>query len=431
MAQVQNNKAAPLAALGLLIFGVLALGLFLTTIFSAPDPSVLIPEPKELSFKATSFLELSGWTDDRLAESVPALVRSCALVQARDKSAAFGSGSKKIGREQRPLAGTNDDWRDVCHAVSTLIPGNNASARGFFEAWFTPVQIIENGQTLGLFTGYYEPVLRGSRQRSDVFSYPLLARPSDLIQVDLGAFREDLRGKRIAGRISGNSLTPYETRPEIEAGKLGDKTQALVYLDDWIEAFFLHIQGSGRIEFEDGSVMRAGYAGQNGHEYLAVGRLLIQRGIIAREDMSMQAIEAWARTHEAEAKALFAENLSYVFFREIKVEDPALGPLGGSGLALTPARSLAIDRSFYAYGLPVWLDTTIPAPHEGADLPFQRLMVTQDTGGAIRGAIRGDVFWGFGAPAADIAGRMKQDGSLTLLLPNAVAERLLSTQEPR
>jgi membrane-bound lytic murein transglycosylase A len=242
---------------------------------------------------------------------------------------------------------------------------------------------------------------------------PLYRKPDDLVMVDLGEFRENLKGERIAGRVIDGRLRPYEDRTRIEGGALKGRDLEMVWVDDPVDAFFLHIQGSGRITLEDGSVMRVGYAGQNGHPYIAVGRELIARGVLTKENVSMQSIREWLHANPGEASGLMNKNPSFVFFRPLDGE----GPLGAQGVALTPGRSLAVDRSFVPYGLPVWLDAQDPL--DGA-ARVRRLMVAQDTGGAIRGPVRGDVFWGHGADAELRAGRMKSPGRYYLLIPRTV-----------
>lgn len=217
--------------------------------------------------------------------------------------------------------------------------------------------------------------------------------------VELGDFRETLKGQRIAGRVVNGNLKPYENRADIEAGKLKD-AKPLVWVDDPVDAFFLHIQGSGRVLLDDGTEMRVGYAAQNGHTYYAVGRELVKRGLMNKDDVSMQSIRAWLEAHPEQAAEFMNLNPSYVFFNELTGE----GPLGAQNVALTPGRSMAVDRTRVPYGTPLWLDIAEPAPDVG---PIQRLVIAQDTGGAIKGAIRGDYYWGYGPEAEHYAGLMK------------------------
>lgn len=251
--------------------------------------------------------------------------------------------------------------------------------------------------------------------RHGPYRTPVYARPMDMVTADLGLFREEWKGKTLVGRVVEGRLRPFPPRAEIEAGALEGEGLEILWIDDPVDGFFLHIQGSGRVAMNDGRIVRLGYAGQNGHPYVAIGRELIERGAIPRERMSMQAIRAWLKNNPDDAPRLMASNPSFVFFRELK----GPGPIGAHGVPLTPGRSLAVDRSFIPLGVPVWLDTTDPLSPE---TPLRRLVVAQDTGGAIRGPVRGDLFWGFGADAAAKAGPMKQAGRYYLLLPKAVSQ---------
>jgi membrane-bound lytic murein transglycosylase A len=285
-------------------------------------------------------------------------------------------------------------------------------ARRFFEAHFIPYEISGDDGREGLFTGYYEPLLNGALEKKPPYLIPLHARPDDLVSVNLGDFKPDLKGETIVGRVTEGKLIPYFRRAEIEGGALAEQDKEIVWVDSAVDAFFLHIQGSGQVKLEDGSVLRVGYAAQNGHPYLAIGKALIERGALSRDNVSMQSIRAWLEAHPDEAPDVMNLNASYVFFQPLEGE----GPLGGEGVALTPQRSLAIDRKKIPYGVPLFLDAEEP---EGGPR-LRRLMVAQDTGGAIRGAVRGDYFWGAGEEAARKAGLMKSKGNLYALLPKGV-----------
>jgi membrane-bound lytic murein transglycosylase A len=296
------------------------------------------------------------------------------------------------------------------------VPPGDAAARTFFENWFAPYAVSDSGTMDGLFTGYYEASLDGARTPSARYATPLHLRPGDLVTVDLGAFRDDLKGERIAGQVVGGKLTPYHDRAAISAGALDGKDLEVVWVDDPVDAFFLHIQGSGRVALDDGSEIRVGYAAQNGHAYTAVGRVLIAEGEVSREAMSMQVIRSWLAANPDRAQALMNQNRSYVFFASLDGD----GPLGAQGVALTPGRSLAVDRRFLPLSVPLWLDITAPAENAPGERTLRRLVIAQDTGGAIRGPVRGDLFWGHGEAAANIAGRMKGHGRYYLLLPRTV-----------
>ena len=345
-------------------------------------------------FRNVPFSTLPGWSADDHAAALPALLRSCPPMEKRGVEG-FGSTAT---------------WRAICSEARAITPGDRRAARAFFERNFQPAEVSGRDGTDGLITGYFEPELRGARKRGGAFTVPLHVRPPDLVAVNLGRFNKDLKGKRIAGRVVKGQLIPYHDRRQIERGALHGKKLELVWVDSAADAFFLHIQGSGRIRLQSGTVMRVGYAGTNGQPYTAIGRELIARGVVPREKMSMQAIRGWMAANPAEGAKLMRTNKSYVFFRTLT----GPGPLGAQGVALTPERSIAIDRAILPMGLPVWIDTSLP---DATATPFRRLMVAQDTGGAIKGAVRADVFWGPGARAARLAGGMKSPGRYWFLRP--------------
>jgi membrane-bound lytic murein transglycosylase A len=369
------------------------------------------PPPDRRVLRPVSFDELPGWVEDDLAAAVPALVRTCA------RFAFLGPDT-----EVRPtgLGGTVADWLPACQEVPGLRGAAAAAVRDFLERRFRVFEVANSERPVGLFTGYYEPLLHGSRARSARYRVPLHRLPPDLVSVELGDFREDLAGRRLAGRLEGSRLRPYDDRRAIVEGAIDRHRLEAVWVDDPIAAFFLQIQGSGQVELEDGTRLRLGYAGQNGHEYFAIGRALIERGEIPREEISLQTIRAWLQAHPEEAEDVMALNKSYVFFRELQGD----GPIGSLGVALTPGRSIAVDRRFLPLGAPVWLDATAPDPAGPGERPLRRLLVAQDTGGAIRGPVRGDVFWGAGDEAEEVAGRMKSEGRLYVMLPVELAARL-------
>lgn len=379
------------------------------------------PSPERLSLEPTSFAALKAWSEDSHAEALSAFRRSCEALLARPDE-----------ETMRPegVAGTVADWRPACEAATAVGaregPVDDARARRFFEAWFRPFEMANNEEREGLFTGYFELEAEGAMAPDARHRVPIYGRPSDLVTVDLGAFRREFDGLRIAGRVEGGSLRPLESRAEIESGALAGRGLELVWLEDPIDAFFLHVQGSGRVLFEDESWRRLGYADWNGHPYVAIGRELIARGQLAPETVSMQSIRAWLKAHPEEASGVMALNPSYVFFRWLPGDGSEPGPLGAQGVALTPGRSLAVDRRFVPLGAPVWLEAEVPLPNEGEG-ELRRLVVAQDTGSAIKGPVRGDLFWGRGPEAEWIAGHMKSRGLAYLLLPAPVAEAIAST----
>ena len=269
-------------------------------------------------------------------------------------------------------------------------------------------------------TGYYEPLLRGSRTPTAKFAQPVLGVPPDLLTIDLGDVLPELKNMRLRGRLVGNRVVPYYSRAEITERKLSNvyPDKVLLWVDDPVELFFLQIQGSGRVKLPDGSMVRLGYADQNGHPYKAIGRVLAERGDLPIEQASMQGIQAWARANPSRLAELLNTNPSYVFFREMpRPANTTDGPQGALGVPLTPGRSIAVDPRNVPLGAPVYLATTQPLSTK----PLNRLVMAQDTGGAIRGAVRADFFWGFGADAGAQAGRMKQQGQMWVLLPTEMA----------
>ena len=311
-------------------------------------------------------------------------------------------------------------WQPICSRANELEQPDNSSLRTFFEEGFTPYQVYNpDGTSQGLITGYYEPKLYGSRVKTDRFRYPLYSVPEDLLIIDLGEMYPQLKDLRLRGRVEGNRVVPYFNRAEIDNGKAPLKGRELLWVDNAIDLFFLQIQGSGRIELPDGSMVKVGYANQNGHPYNSIGRKLVDMGAFTLEEASMQSIKMWAQNNPEQLDTLLEHNPSYVFFRELPATLSA--PLGALGVPLTNEYSMAVDTRTIPLGAPVFLSTTYPNSTE----PLNRLMLAQDTGGAIKGAVRGDFFWGFGEQAGAQAGRMKQIGQMWVLFPKG-AEPALS-----
>lgn len=355
------------------------------------------PGPPKLHFVPLAYEALPGWSADDQAAALQTFLISCARMDALPQS---------LPEAERAA------WLGVCAEARAVPFGDRAAARAFFEAAFVPYAIRSGGEREGLLTGYYEPELSGSPTPGGPFATPLYRLPSDLVTADLGAFNPDLKGKTLAGRLVGNRLVPYYDRAAISGGALANQGLELVWVDDPVAAFFLEIQGSGRVRLADGRIMRVGYAGKNGLPYVAIGRVLVERGALRREEVSLFSIRDWLKAHPDEAAAVLNENRSYVFFREIH----GYGPIGSEGVALTPGRSLAVDRSLIPMGAPLWVAGNLP--DNGG--PLQRLMVAQDTGGAITGPMRGDVFWGPGPDAERLAGHMKDRARFFLLWPRAL-----------
>ena len=364
------------------------------------------PAPKDTaSLTAVAFADLPGWGGDDASAALAAFQRSCAVFTKSPEDGAVGP---------QGIGGTAKDWQDACAAIPA--GGASAPALNFFEQEFTPYSVTGAKGAEGLFTGYYEPELAGARQRSAEYSVPLYRRPADLVMVDLGEFRTDLSGNSIAGRVVDGRLKPYSTRAEIDAGALAGQELELLWLADPVDAFFLQVQGSGRIQLAEGGTTRVGFAAHNGHGFVSVGRILVDEGKLTKDQATAQTVAQWLKDHPAEAPGIMARNPRFIFFREIEGD----GPVGAQGVVLTPERSMAVDGALLPLGAPFWIDSTWPAGTAQAGDPLRRLLIAQDVGGAIKGAVRGDLFWGTGAQALEIAGRLKQPGRYYILLPKTV-----------
>ena len=356
-----------------------------------PAPPCPCPPPAkpaaEARYLPVEFGALPGWAGAPLAASVRAFVTGCARVA-----------------EGHPM-------RPACDAAKALPAGDEGAARAFFEGGFTAYAIVApEGAVEGMVTGYYEPVLEGSRQRSARYSQPVHSLPEDLVVVELAEQYPELRGMRLRGRLNGRRVQPYYSRGEIAASNGAFAAPVIAWVADPVELFFLQIQGSGQIQLDSGERIRVGFAEQNGHPYRSLGRHLVERGELSLEQASMQGIKAWAAANPARYQEALNHNASYVFFRELPA---AGGPIGALGVPLDAGYSIAVDPRYVPLGAPVFLATTYPLSAQ----PLERLVMAQDTGGAIRGAARADFFWGTGPEAGALAGRMRQQGRQWILWP--------------
>ena len=362
-------------------------------------PAVQPAPPPAKPMQAANWSDLPGWGDDDLTAAWPAFLQSCRALS---------------GRSQWPL------WRGSCEEAQLMVSPDNETLRRFFEARFRPYLLTNpDGTTSGLITGYYEPLLNGSRARTKKYSQPVLGVPGDLLTIDLSDVLPDLKNMRLRGRLQGNKVVPYFSRAEIIKREREYADRVLLWVDDAVELFFLQIQGSGRVKLPDGGLVRLNYADQNGHPYRAVGRELIDRGELKPEQASMQGIQAWARANSGKLNDVLNSNPSYVFFREVATKGDE-GPQGALGVPLVAERSIAVDPRHIPLGVPVYLATTRPNSPES----LRRLMLAQDTGGAIRGVVRADFFWGFGSEPGNQAGKMRQQGQMWAILPPGVAPRM-------
>ena len=352
-------------------------------------PSGLVEMANGLSLDFVEYSELNQWVEDDHAAGLAAFQRSCERVSRLSPNASMGGPS-----------GQASDWFDVC-AEASRIDSNQAKA--FFENRFTPVRVLTSKP--GLFTAYFEPVLSASLYPVGGYQYPIYRKPPEVAR----------EGAAYGVQGADGRLTPYYSRWEIDGGALVGRGLEVAYLNDPVDLFFLHIQGSGRLRLIEGGDLRVGFAAKNGHPYRSVGQSMLQRGWAQGRDASAGAIKRLYQSDPARGAQLLADNPSYIFFRELDDLDPSGGPVGALGVQLSPGRSLAVDRRYTPLGAPVWLEVDSPVG------PIRRLMAAQDVGSAILGAQRGDVYWGSGAEAGRIAGQMKHSGFMTMLIPTPLA----------
>jgi membrane-bound lytic murein transglycosylase A len=346
-------------------------------------------------YEHSSWAELPGWRTDSVQDAWTAFVSGCRALRFRA------------------------EWAAPCGAAQAVAGDSAASVRSYFERYFEPYRIVRiTGSTredTGLVTGYFEPLLLGARTPSVHFNSPLYSAPPDLLTVDLASLFPELKGKRVRGRLAGNKVLPYYTRAELPTDPIL-RGNEIVWVDNALDALLLEVQGSGRVQLPDGTVIRLQYADQNGQPYHSIGRYLVTQGVLTVDEATMPGIRSWLLAHPERLQEVLNANPSVVFFSEAPLGDPNLGPKGAAGIPLTAGRSVAVDPNFVPLGAPVFLGTTRPA----SDVPLQRLVIAQDTGGAISGAPRADFFWGGGPEAAELAGKMRQQGSLWLLWPKGV-----------
>ena len=342
------------------------------------------------------FSEIDGWLDDNHADAFQA----------------FNKSSEKLFR----LSGREPRLKALCEKAASLgLTPSNAEAKHFFEANFS-AHLITRPAKGAMVTGYFEPELPGSLRPDDVFNIPVYALPDDLILLTNGTSRQGLAADLTAARKSDGRLIPYFTRQEIEEGALGGRGFEIAYLADVAEAFIMQVQGSGAIRLQNGDVLRVNFAGKNGHPYTSIGKLLIERGELEPENASLDGLLDWLRANSGRGRLLMWENRSYPFFRVLSDAEASNGPYGSMGASLTPGRSLAVDPRYHQLGLPIWV--AADELKDENEHSFKRLMIAQDTGSAIRGSVRGDIFWGSGAGAGNIAGKTKHICDFYILIPN-------------
>ena len=361
--------------------------------------------PPALTLRALPYESLPGWQADQIQTTLPALLDQCHRLALLPPETSLGGVAAAAA-----MGGKAGDWAGFCQAVQT-VPGNDAAAlRQVIVAWLQPYAVGDAAQAaapeVARFTGYYEPEYRGSLARDAAHQVPVYRRPPDLLTV------HDAQGNATTGRVQAGHVVPFPTRAQIDHGALDGRGLEILWLADPVDLFFLQIQGSGRIRLPSGQIVRLGYAGRNGAPYTPLGRLLVERGALPPDGISMQTIRAWLGAHPEQAQAMMEENANYVFFRVMNDLRPDQGPPGALGLDLMPLRSAAIDRNFLPLGALLWIDTVTPS-----GMKLQRLLLAQDLGKDIAGPARADVFFGWGEDAAVQAGSMHASGSLVVLLP--------------
>lgn len=369
------------------------------------------PEIEEIELKKVAFSDLPGWQDQDPRPSFKAFQKSCRVFLKQ-------SPEKIVGSKHIPLKAS--DWQPLCHAAKQVDGQSKKAVKNFFETWFQPSMFFLKEDIKGLFTGYYMPVIPGSLIKTDKYKTPVYGVPSNLVSVRLGEFDKNLKHhKRIFGKVNHRQLKPYHDRKSILSGKIKDVTPTIAWIESPVDLQFLEIEGSGIIEFESGGKLAVGYAAENGHPYTSIAKILIESGHLDRHKASMQGIRKYFKENPEQVENVLFQNKSFVFFE--KQQDSEA--YGSQGVALTPGYSLAVDLKWVPIGTPLWLNTTRP-DKTTKKAPMKRLMIAQDTGGAIRGPVRGDVYWGSGERAIFIAGHMKNMGYYWLLLPKKYMESI-------
>ena len=347
----------------------------------------LFKQPDHFESHPVTFETLADWPADNHTQALQTFLASCPMLMQKARTESSGSG----------LEVDSGLWQSLCTDAISLPPHNNDVARAFFERRFVPYRIANNGREKGLFTGYYVPTLYGSHKRRGNYIYPVYRAPSGL-----------------------EHKKPYYTHAEIDQGALSGQGLELMWVDDPVMLFFVQVQGSGRVIFDDGREMLIGYAGQNGYEYVSIGKIMGDEGMLPKDQIDFFTIRQWLYSHPAQAFELMERNPSYVFFKRLDVP----GVVGAAGAVLTPQRSLAVDRRYIPYGLPLFMETELPAFPGQQPTLFHRLMIAQDTGGAIKGPVRADIFMGEGDQAEYLAGYMKGHGIYSLLVPKEITYQL-------
>jgi len=399
--------AAPGLVPSLLVVRVVAAVIVLFALRSAAlaqgNGPLVFPDTQ---YEPVDWSDLEGWTGDDHAAAFAAFLGSCRTLQNRRRQSA---------RDLNPIPAA---LKDICEDARQAIPLDQDGARKFFEDHFRPVRISRLGDSDGFLTGYYEPIIAGSRLPTGEFTAPLYRRPPNLVPAGRRKLGDAFpsKGVLVGRRIGRRKIVPYYDRGQIEDGAIDGWHLEICYLHDQVDVLFAQIQGSARIRLEDGAILRVNYDSHNGWPYTPVGRVLVDQKILGRDQVSMQSIRDWMEGNPDQAKEVRRQNKSYVFFRitDLAIEDEAVG---GQGVPLMPGRSIAIDRALHAYGTPFFIQAELPIANQKAGTKFDRLMIAQDTGSAIVGPARADIYFGAGDEAARIAGRIKNPGTFVMLVP--------------
>jgi len=381
----------------------------------AGTPTLSFPDTQ---YEPVEWADLDGWADDDHAAAFATYLASCRVL----------TGKQRSPRDVTPVS---DALKAICDRARAAIPLDEDGARSFFEENFRPLRISKLGDTDGFLTGYYEPIIDGSRVPTGQFTAPLYRRPPNLVvsgRRKLGdAFPS--KGVKVGRRLGRRKIVPYYDRGEIEDGALAGRGLEICWLKDQTDLLFAQIQGSARIRLEEGSTLRINYDAHNGYPYTAIGRVLIDRGIIPKEEMSMQKIREWLDQNPDGAKELRRQNRSYVFFREVQLSDKDEA-VGAQGVPLTPGRSIAVDKALHVYGTPFFISGELPIESEKSKTPFQRLMIAQDTGSAITGPARADLYFGAGPAAGKVSGRLRHTMRFVMLVPKSLDPMALGRKMP-
>ncbi len=378
---------------------------------SSPDATEGAAPPRDkLTLTAAKFADVPGWADDKLAEAVPSFLKSCAKLDGLKDTEAVGVDGH---------GGLAKQWRKACAAAAKVPAGDDAAARAMFEAEFAAWVAAGKAGTTGKLTGYDDQEMHGSRKKHDKYTVAVLARPDDLVTLDLGKFTSDGHGRHLWGRLDKDGeLQPYYTRQEIRTGALASKKLELLYVNDPVDLIFAQIEGSAKVVMDDGTTVWLNFAGKNGRAYKGIGAALRGAGGLPKGTGTMQNIRKWFTENPTRYDEIVDQDASYVFFKE----SPEPGAVGTQKTILTARRSIAVDRAFIAMSTPVWVETRVPKIGLSETYLWHQLLIAQDTGGGILGAVRGDVYWGDDAEANELGGRMGGPGKFWLLLPRGVTK---------